>query len=160
MGITKEKLEKVVDTFESGFENFPDFAINMDLNYIRFEKRDKKWIPVCGCHAGFYGICSENVHPNERTNWKESAHKLANSLGFESSRKLQLWAKNNPEIWGNFYGYEMFYNELAIGGYFDPFYYCNDGFVINSEIILKHWVGVLERFEKYEEKSCQLTQRS
>ena len=149
MGIDRKKLEAVVDTFESGFENFPDFTIDMDTGYVKFDDYDE--FPVCGCHAGFYGICSETVLPKERTWWEEFAHKLANSLGFESFWQLRRWAKDNPEIWGNGHGWDMFYNELAIGGYFDRF--CDqDKIVINPEIILTHWQGVLERFIKYEEK--------
>ena len=155
MGITKEKLRAVVDTFEKGVKNHPNFDIDMHLYYIHFKKQDEKWFPACGCHASFYAICAEKIYPYERISWKKFASKLAHHLGFESSKKLQLWAQENPEIWGNFHGYEMFYNELAIGGYFDPF--CDENkIVINPEIILMHWVGVMERFIECEEKQKRL----
>ena len=126
-------MQAVVDTFESGFEKYPDFRIDMEKSF--YSDRSQVAMPPCGCHASFYGASADIAIDGQ--DYGYFADILAENLGFISSWELISWARDNPQIWGNSYGYDMFADADAIGGYFDP--------------IFEHWQGVLERFIEHEE---------
>lgn len=75
---------------------------------------------VCGtiaCHAGWFAISrGKNKEDNEYKpyyGFKDSANDMAKFLGFEHKGDLELYFKENPELWGNLYGYTMFYSASA-----------------------------------------------
>lgn len=69
---------------------------------------------ACGttaCHGG-YAILALNIKSRF---YDSGANALARYLGFPSREKLEVWARNNPQIWGNDYGDEMFSSGYAFG---------------------------------------------
>ena len=131
---------RVVDMNESGFRNDEGLLL-----------RDANEALACGtiaCHAGHYAIEKFLIGEAE-VDWKfadyiDGAWMMASDLGFGDSRyELIEWARENPEIWGNEYGYEVF-SEL-------------DAFVVDDYEgdftllhIAKHWDGVADRLEQLE----------
>ena len=76
----------------------------------------------CGtvhCVAGWYVVA--NLHRKEikdRVNkgyvdYNAGTKLMANDLGFIDKFELRDWAHDNPKIWDNLNGYDMFTDELA-----------------------------------------------
>jgi hypothetical protein len=51
--------------------------------------------------------CQSNYHYSI---WADT---LAEFFGFKNSRDLRFWAENNPKLWGNKYGGDMFVFDIA-----------------------------------------------
>jgi hypothetical protein len=71
----------------------------------------------CGtvhCVGGWYAVANldreriKDKIKNGRVGYDDGADLLANDLGFASHYALQNWAEENPKIWGNEGGDEMF----------------------------------------------------
>lgn len=104
---------------------------------------------LCGtpaCHAGWFGRFWDKNH----TDYNQSANAMANFLGYERTnrhtamRQLETWAMDNPDLWGNENGDEMFYHRRA---------FRKDSEDMRSATmreIADHWYGVAERLSKVE----------
>jgi hypothetical protein len=68
------------------------------------------------------------------------ADTLADFLGFEKRRDLEDWAEENPKIWGNEYGGEMFSSQSAFNNDLDK--------ALAHRDIIEHWKQVLANIEK------------
>lgn len=125
----------------------------------------------CGtvhCHAGWYLLGKKwNLHSQFLTHYNifkkalgiqrpysysDGAEEMAKDLGFNEREELEDWAENNPSIWGNEFGINMFFEECAFTGRI--FNYCEtDTPTITLKDIIKHWKGVHDRLEKLEKES-------
>jgi hypothetical protein len=99
---------------------------------------------MCGspaCHAGWFGVFFNDEHSTfssyseKMTELVGLPHPNAYLCGFSSG--LGVWANNNPKLWGNKNGDEMFSTVMAFGK--------KDGDVITMQDIATHWYGVAER---------------
>lgn len=118
--ITSGKIFKVVKKFErvlpfAEHEN----ALNMQKGRVS-DRNDGHQCGTIHCHAGWYLLAKK---------WDLKSHYLddgsgivsylggvvtmCRDLGFDTENDLLLWAKWNPEIWGNEYGERMFCSSLA-----------------------------------------------
>ena len=125
---------------------------------------------ICGtvaCHAGHYlfqtyldkrkemalnghlslttGVYDQNgVRPRSRIagfSYSNGAQRMSEVLGFDEYSMLEKWAYDNPKIWGNPNGLDMFNNKRAFGLY-----------EVDEDLTLlhiyTHWLGVADRLEK------------
>ena len=76
----------------------------------------------CGtvhCVGGWYAVANSDRQvikdkiKNGRVGYDDGADLMAIDLGFDDGDFLADWAYENPEIWGNEKGSDMFENELA-----------------------------------------------
>jgi len=107
--------------------------------------------PECntpGCHAGWVEIALGIRNSGRNYHFLESAERLAIFLGFDSHRQLKYWAEDNPKIWGNEQGADMFGSPLAFSQLKDSF---------PAQILVDHWRGVGERLKKHEEVQSELS---
>ena len=97
----------------------------------------------CGttaCHAGWYELARAPAGTEIKSLfWTDGADQMARDLGFEYREDLTEWARDNPDVWGNEYGYGMFQLNLAFG----------DGPITLADIA-EHWHGVANRLEARE----------
>jgi hypothetical protein len=89
----------------------------------------------------------DNYHNNNNSNYAHHilANTLAEFLGFENPYALKRWAKDNPKLWGNKEGYDMFC------AYFAFTYDLNKQ--ITHRDIINHWKQVLKNIEEEEVKN-------
>jgi hypothetical protein len=116
---TIEQVDFVIDKLKS----VRDDAIKkgaFDMNVWRvYSKKNKHECGTIHCVAGWYAVA--NLHRKEiKAGIKEGlvrredgANLMANDLGFEYGYVLAIWAEDNPKIWGNEDGDEMFESELS-----------------------------------------------
>jgi hypothetical protein len=106
-----------------------------------------------GCHASLIYLAKVPeiiaiYGANKEYNYKKWAEALSifllgddkgidsGSVGINIGLPLEIWAQQNPELWGNKWGSGMFSDEQAFGMYNKNFAHI---------IIIKHWAEVLER---------------
>ena len=160
---TPENIRLVANNLESMITDSENLEISMGEMTIYKERRTCKTI---ACHAGFYELqfalknkekyCFEdddieNVERSylsensdkERKDWivyEHGAKRIAQDLGFRGKQDLKNWAHNNPKLWGNKYGFNMFTSQQAFNGV------NKGGLTLNN--IVKHWRNVADRIEK------------
>lgn len=104
------------------------------------------------CVGGWYAISQRNAEKLKPLfesgvcDYDDGADLMSYHLGFQDGYGLQVWAKENREIWDNSEGYEMF---AAIEAYNDL--KCNSKNPMT--IIIAHWEAVRDRLKLIEEKS-------
>jgi hypothetical protein len=94
--------------------------------------------PVCrtpGCHGGWAGIA---LGFKDIYDYTQGAHALAQYLGFTDRYALATWARDNPGIWGNTSGYDMFLSPAAFG---------QDDECFPVQVLIDHWEGVANRLK-------------
>ena len=98
----------------------------------------------CGtvhCVAGWYAVANlnrkfiKNKFNQGRVSFVDGAELMAIDLGFADQHPLEDWAFDNPKIWGNEDGDEMFSKERA---------YDNPGF----DGVISQWVNVRDNLMK------------
>ena len=116
--ITSDKVFKVVKKFERvlPFAKHAD-ALDMSTYYVSTPAHR------CGtihCHAGWYALAHswdlKSHYLNGRFEFVTDLTGVGNmcrDLGFDTEQGLLLWARCNPEIWGNEYGDYMFASRRA-----------------------------------------------
>jgi hypothetical protein len=146
--MNKNKLKQFVNALDTLSDDVKDMGVAM----MSASK------PLCGtpgCHAGLIYIVAEELpelqeiyeriffsHWNlkyshyEYTIWADA---LAEFLGFSEEKDLECWAKDNPKIWGNKYGYDMFSGRLAFTNDEDK--------ILKHRDIINHWKQVLKNIE-------------
>ena len=114
--INKDKLKEFVNALDALSDDVKDWDVEMfDIDE-----------PLCGtpgCHAGLISIVAKELSELQEIyenhiyfmykteiiyKYDVWADTLADFLGFEKRRDLEDWAEENPKIWGNEYGGEMF----------------------------------------------------
>ena len=147
--MNKNKLKQFVNALDALSDDVKDWEVNMGSG--------RK--PMCdtpGCHAGLISIVAKDLPElqeiyenhiyfsegceNERDyHYSLWADTLAEFLGFVDKRDLRAWAKDNPKLWGNKEGYNMFCSFFAFT------------YDLNKEIthidIINHWKQVLKNIE-------------
>lgn len=135
---TKAQVQVVIDTLTE--------ALPFSRKLIKQKSYDVAMLhstidKTCGspmCHAGWYASIRALKHGAKPVNFKSGAYMIAKDLGFKSTSKLEWWAHNNPEIWGNNHGNMMFNSKVAFGNYD----------YIHLRDIVKHWKDVQKRLPK------------
>ena len=116
------------------------------------------------CHGGWY----ETVHQMRRADvadptqlgrrgdklrehgssttihFSDGAMRMASDLGFESMAELAEWAGENPALWGNGHGAEMFFAPFAFGQHNNRF---------GMDVLASHWHGVADRLAQREKQT-------
>jgi hypothetical protein len=149
--MNKDKLKQFVNALDTLSDDVKDWGVNMGSG--------KK--PMCdtpGCHAGLISIVAKDL-PELQEIYKPLyflgcapasgsenqyifhvwSRALAVFLGFVDIRDLRDWAKDNPKLWGNRSGYNMFCSFFAFT------YDLNKE--ITHRVIINHWKQVLKNIE-------------
>ncbi len=154
--MNKDKLKEFVTVAD---------ALSDEVKDVGFDKRCYDSTSPCKlvCHSSLISIVAEelpelkglhtrlycsrcdsmdNYHNNNDSSYAHHilANTLAVFLGFENPYALKRWAKDNPKLWGNKDGYDMFSFWSA---FFD---YCNKQ--ITHRDIINHWKQVLVNIEE------------
>ncbi len=147
--MNKDKLKELVNALDELSDDVKDWGVNMGSG--------KK--PTCntpGCHAGLISIVAKDLpelqeihkihlYLTNRVGCQSNYHysiwadTLAEFLGFVDKRDLRVWAKDNPKLWGNRDGYNMFCSFFA-------FTYDLNKQLTHRDII-NHWKQVLKNIE-------------
>ena len=140
---TVKQVNYVIDKLESVREQASEEgALDMNETNVYSEKHKYE----CGtvhCVAGWYAVANLNRQViKDKFNqgcvgFDDGANLIAQDLGFGWSYPLKNWAEENPEIWGNEDGFEMFESELA---------YDNAGF----DGVIAQWCIVRDNLIKLE----------
>ena len=143
--ITSNKVFRVVKKFERvlPFAKHDD-ALDMRTTFVSCEDHP------CGtthCHAGWYALAhywdlkSHHLDDgSEIVTYSTGVGNMCRDLGFNTEDGLLLWAKDNPEIWGNESGYGMFSSRHA-------FNYEGE---LTLQKIVDHWKEVGKQLKKTE----------
>ena len=76
------------------------------------------------CHGGWLAVMfneKARATPECRSFYRAGAHAAAKYLGFKTKRDLEYWASENPNLWGNRRGSDMFTSGGAFGERFKHF---------------------------------------
>jgi hypothetical protein len=150
--MNKDKLKQFVSALDSLSDDVKDMQVDMESTKE----------PTCGtpgCHAGLISIVAKKLPELEEAHlkvfkihfktYKEIkqdlyvytiwADALAEFLGFEDILHLTDWAVDNPKLWGNKYGENMFSSWRA---------FTNDEYKqLTHRDIINHWKQVLVNIE-------------
>lgn len=116
----------------------------VDMGACGVDKPEKHLCGTPACHAGWFGAFYPKRLPAGYGNYKgfgAYADQMGKMLGLGDSNALEEWASENPLIWGNQWGDEMFGSSEAFGEF-------------NGEVTLQeiadHWYGVATRLAAIE----------
>jgi hypothetical protein len=146
------KLEEFVNALDTLSDDVKDMGVIM-------MSTNKPSCGTCGCHAGLISIVAKELSElqaiyepiyskecdsrgEEKKNhyifsvWSSA---LAIFLGFKYEYELEVWARKNPELWGNKYGDDMFCSRLAFTNDEDK--------KLTHRDIINHWKQVLVNIE-------------
>ena len=87
----------------------------------------------------------ERLIPRYFSYFEDGMTHLKRDLDIQNCHALCVWAGENPDIWGNGYGIDMFASGIAYG-----VLACDD---ISMDVIIRHWRGVADRYERAALKS-------
>ena len=158
--ITSEKIRGMIGKFERVLPYARhEGAVDMDEGGVsRRVASSLGNAHKCGtthCHAGWYLLACEwdgvsDYLKGSGVSFEVGAHRMMRDTGMRPeglvgslSGGLVEWAEDNPEIWGNPWGEDMFFCERAFGCTKDN---------ITLEKIVDHWRGVAARLKAKEEK--------
>jgi hypothetical protein len=149
--MNKNKLKEFVNALDMLSDDVKDWGVIM-------MSTNKPACGTPGCHAGLISIVAESL-PELQEIYKplyslecESVGKkknhyifsvwssaLAIFLGFKYDNELEVWAGENPRLWGNNRGYDMFCSRLA---------FTNELYKqLTHRDIINHWKQVLKNIE-------------
>lgn len=112
------------------------------MNETYVPKEDVNICETPACHAGWFGVI-KHAESKRGTYYIEYAREMAKFLGMRDDDDLTEWACQNPIVWGNSYGDEMFMNARAFGESDD------DGMNrVSIQQIAQHWYNVGERMQR------------
>lgn len=143
--MNKAKLKEFIDKFEKFLKKHPESKLDMENPYFK----------GCGSPACFGGwmravLGGKHKVKYKREYWfKYGAGNLAQFLGLRSEYGLENWLLNNPEIWGNVYGGEVFLQHEAFSEGAKKF---NKNNPATLKDVLHKWKRVLKRLEEKESK--------
>ena len=125
-----EGIKKIAETFRKvAKEHGGNDGSEVDMSVTSINQTE---CGTCACHAGWYALATTEhewdgsyAHfKDEKGGWAPAitygygADRMAEAAGYESRYKLEEWAHENPEMWGNGYGGGMFSDSRAFG-YFE-----------------------------------------
>ena len=152
--ITSQRIQTVIDTLKKALGR----PVDMEATCAEFDDK----FEYCGtpaCVAGHYAIASHQHRPRFHSfnpfmphprgghllSYQSGANWMAEDLGFADSTHLEAWANDNPCLWGNIYGHNMFKPFSSSETYGGK---CGDE--ITMAMVVKHWEGVRDRVQKEE----------
>jgi len=118
---TQQQMQIVIDNLRS-IEEEANMEGCFDIEEGVIKERDSTVCNTVMCVAGWYAMATiyKDDHPpySERWVYSTGVELIAETLTLDGEVGLEEWADNNPTIWGNPYGYDMFsdvgaYNGLA-----------------------------------------------
>jgi hypothetical protein len=153
--MNKNKLKEYVNALDALSDDIKDWDVAMMSTNE----------PSCGtpgCHAGLISIVAKDLPELEETHlkvfkiyfkvYKEIkpdlyvysiwADALAEFLGFSEEKDLKCWAKDNPKLWGNIFGGNMFMDAVAFTDDTD-----DKSKKLTHRDIINHWKQVLVNIE-------------
>jgi hypothetical protein len=121
--MNKNKLKQFVSALDELSDDVKDWDVKM-------ESGEKPTCETPGCHAGLISIVAQDlpelqdIYKNHiyftKVGGDESEYHyniwvdtLTDFLGFSEEKDLECWAKDNPKIWGNKFGRDMFMTAVA-----------------------------------------------
>ena len=118
---TPEACRSVAQVFYTLDEQFKEVGIDAQIDMMNPHLDDNDCGTV-GCHGGWYALGKSNVGTNHhrldsfQSSYVKGAAMMSKDLGLVSKHtmhvyaqdKLEQWADENPEQWGNIYGDSMF----------------------------------------------------
>ncbi len=153
--ITSKKVRKLVKTFERvlPYARRKGASLNMDSAVVSRPVGSNT--PACQdhkcgtvhCHAGWYLLAkmwdgkAEYLPAGRHYYYDVGARMMAQDLGLLCGYALKYWARDNPDLWGNDRGNEMFIGMRA----FSP-----DGMNVpesSLDAIVDHWRQVADALE-------------
>ena len=141
----------------------------LDMSMIRIEIDKCGTIACVGGHFAHQTLLDENSdevkfksnvlhHKNDCVDFFSGTKKIANECGFQKASDMAMWAENNPEIWGNEFGCNMFIKKNAYAKNSVPLEvakvsrYFNARYSIGLKNVAEHFKQVGERLKKQEER--------
>jgi hypothetical protein len=121
----KENWQMVIDNLKSVQHLSEREGCGLDMNETEVNQRwrlrennfGKNTCGTIHCVGGWYAVAVLNPQDAiTRISFSDGAHMMARHLGFVSVNKLEYWADDNVEIWGNKYGRNLFANISAYNG--------------------------------------------
>ena len=119
----KNPTIKQVDFVIEKLQSVREQASQKDaLDMAAMSVYDEEYKYECGtvhCVAGWYAVANMNREfikdkfKKGRVDFDHGANLLGSDLGFGDGYDLRVWAYENPKIWGNEGGFEMFESELS-----------------------------------------------
>ncbi len=152
--MNKNKLKEFVNALDMLSDDVKDWDIDMN-------SEEKPMCDTPGCHAGLISIVAKELPELQEiyeritlSKWGSSRYRyevwsnaLTVFLGFMDRRHLRDWAENNPKLWGNKFGGDMFVFEIAFID--DTKAYIDDlAKQLTHRDIINHWKQVLTNIEK------------
>ncbi len=142
--MNKNKLKEFVNALDALSDDVKDMDVEMG-------NTNKPSCGTPGCHAGLISIVAKDLPElqdiyeclyflqwnirGSRYEYSIWADALAVFLGFKNMRDLRDWAKDNPKLWGNRSGYNLFCSRLA---------FIDDAYEqLTHRDIINHWKQVL-----------------
>ena len=113
---TNKWMAEVFRRVGEWFLDLPEGAeINMNEMSATAEIYDGKCCGSPACVGGWLAVLYRTPTHYGTSNrfFEDGANEFAKELGFENNRRLSDWAEANPSIWGNDFGWDMFYKERA-----------------------------------------------
>ncbi len=121
--MNKDKLKEFVNALDELSDDVKDWGVKM-------ESGEKPTCETPGCHAGLISIVAQDlpelqdIYKNHiyftKVGGDESEYHyniwvdtLTDFLGFSEEKDLECWAKDNPKLWGNKFGRDMFMTAVA-----------------------------------------------
>lgn len=135
---TYENLVNVASVFLHGARGIVNPFVTISKVACDFEG-----INFCGtsaCHAGWYHIIVKGWIKDG--DFDDGAKKIALELGFDIKEELLAWAENNPELWGDDEGDNMFADDNSKRHSF--------GENPTLQSIGEHWLKVAESVKELE----------
>ncbi len=150
--MNEDKLKEFVTALDELSDDIKDWGVTMISH-------DKPKCNTPGSHAGLISIVAQELpelqdiymplyllesecrgkRDNQYVFYVWSAA-LAIFLGFKWEQELEIWAQDNPELWGNKHGRDMFCGWRA---------FTDDGDKqLTHRDIIEHWKQVLANIEK------------
>jgi hypothetical protein len=154
--MNKDRLKEFVNALDELSDDVKDWGVKM-------ESGEKPTCETPGCHAGLISIVAQDlpelqdIYKNHiyftKVGGDESEYHyniwvdtLTDFLGFSEEKDLGCWAKDNPKLWGNKYGGDMFVFDIAFID--DTKAYIDDlAKQLTHRDIINHWKQVLVNIE-------------
>lgn len=118
---SKKQWQTVIDKFKSILHRLPENHLDMRVAVVY--RRKQQFLHECGtvhCVAGWYYLASKTDIELEAAKTRTSyigftsgVMIMREDLGFHTTAELEEFVRNNPEIWGNSHGQELFSDSIA-----------------------------------------------
>ena len=136
---TPENVQKVIDNLTSVAQS-AKHNFDMQKTIVNGDVSNDY------CVAGWYAIAVKDKNKKitmaiakKNCIFWDGAKAMAEDLGFNFVDELKDWAKENADIWGNKYGFEMFSTSRAYNKKYKK---------LDFSHIIEHWKSIKDKLEK------------